>query len=57
MAMLTVGLIYEVFNPRYGSFMGKLISLARGEAVIEHVVAGLTCETSCNLAFCSFESV
>jgi len=56
MAMLTAGLTYKVFNPRYGSFMGKLILLEQDEAVIEHVVAGVTCETGCNLAYCTFES-
>lgn len=57
MPMLTVGLTYKVFNPRYGSFMGKLISLEHDEAVIEHIVAGVACETGCNLAYCTFESV
>lgn len=57
MDKLTLGQMYKVFNPRYGNFTGKLISLEDGEAVIEHVVAGVICETDCNVVYCSFEPV
>lgn len=54
-ARLTVGYTYEVFNPKYGTFTGKLVELsaARDEAVIRHDVAGQSQDTACNLAYCT----
>lgn len=56
-SQLIVGRLYEVFNPKYGSFTGELVELKHGDAIVKHAVAGIAHETVCNLSNCTLTPV